>query len=105
MLDRRAIEDVGRRVIAAATSPARVIAFGSVARGEAGPDSDLDLLVIERDVDDVAAESARLRRVVGNIGVPVDLIVFDEALAARRAVVPGTLVHSAMREGWVVAES
>lgn len=96
---------MGRRVVAAAASPARVIAFGSAARGETGPDSDLDLLVIESDVDDVAAESVRLRRVVGNVGVPVDVIVFDEALAARRAVVPGTVVHAAMREGWVVAES
>jgi uncharacterized protein len=40
------IAEAGRR-LAAATEDARVILFGSYARGEAGPSSDLDLLVIE----------------------------------------------------------
>lgn len=64
----------------------------------------LDFLVLEPSVDDGVAEAVYLRRVLGDIG-PVDIIVLDEALAARRAKVPGTMVHNALREGRVVAES
>jgi hypothetical protein len=42
------------------SSPARVILFGSYARGTADDDSDLDLMVIEREVPDKAAEHIRL---------------------------------------------
>ena len=40
-------------------NPRRVIVFGSVARGEAGPDSDIDLLVIVD--DDTPAEKVTLK--------------------------------------------
>lgn len=99
------VERAGRVLADAAGSPARVILFGSGARGEADADSDLDFLVIERSVDDRIAEAVRLRRALGDIGVPVDIIVVDEALAARRAKVPGTMVHNAFRDGRVIAQS
>jgi len=82
-----------------------VILFGSGARGDAGSDSDLDFLVIERSVEDRIGEAVRLRRALGDTGVPVDIIVLDEALAARRAQVPGTMVHDALRDGRIVAQS
>ena len=99
------IERAGQILAKAAGSPARVILFGSGARGDADADSDLDFLVIERFVDDRIAEAVRLRRALGDIGVPVDIIVLDEALAARRAKVPGTMVHNALRDGRIIAES
>jgi hypothetical protein len=37
--------------------------------------------------------------------VPVDIVGLDEALAARRAKVPGTMVHNALRDGRIVAQS
>jgi len=98
------IERAGRILADAASSPARVILFGSGARGEADPNSDLDFLVIERSVNDRIAEAVRLRRALGDVGVPV-FIVLDEALAARRAKVRGTMVHHALRHGRVIAES
>jgi hypothetical protein len=42
---------------------------------------------------------------LGDIGVPVDIVVPDEALAARRARVPGTMVHHAFRHGRIIAQS
>jgi len=99
------IERAGRVLAGAARSPARVILFGSGARGDHGADSDLDFLVIERSVDDRIAEAVHLRRALGDIGVPVDIVVFDETLAARRAKVPGTMVHNALRDGRVIAQS
>jgi predicted nucleotidyltransferase len=99
------IDSAGRKLAKAASSPARVIVFGSSARGESSADSDIDFLVIEASVEDRTAEAVRLRHALGDIGVPVDVVVLDEARAARRARVPGTMVHHALREGRLVAES
>jgi predicted nucleotidyltransferase len=99
------IEQAGRTLLDAARKPARVILFGSAARGDETDDSDLDFLVIEEEVADRLAESVRLREALGDIGVPVDVVVLDAGLAARRAKVPGTMVHHALREGRVVAQS
>ncbi len=99
------IERAGRALIDAASAPARVILFGSQARGDADEGSDFDFLVIERQVEDRLAESVRLRHALRDLRVPVDVIVMDEALAGRRAKVKGTMVDRALREGRVVAES
>jgi predicted nucleotidyltransferase len=99
------IERAGRALIDAASAPARVILFGSHARGDADEGSDFDFLVIEREVEDRLAESVKLRHALRDLRVPVDVIVMDEALAGRRAKVKGTMVDRALREGRVVAES
>ncbi len=99
------IERAGRALIDAASAPAKVILFGSRARGDADEGSDFDFLVIEHEVDDRLAEAVRLRRALRGFGVPVDVVVMDEALVQRRSKVRGTMVDRALREGRVVAES
>jgi len=99
------IEHAGRALIDAAPAPAKVILFGSRARGDADEGSDFDFLVIEEEIQDRLAEAVRLRNALGDFAAPVDLIVMDAALAGRRAKVRGTMVDRAMREGRVVAES
>lgn len=99
------IERAGRALIDAAPAPAKVILFGSHARGDANEGSDFDFLVIEREVENRLNEEVRLRRVLRGFGAPVDVIVMDEALVQRRAKVRGTMVDRALREGRVVAES
>lgn len=99
------IERAGRALVDAASAPARVILFGSHARGDAEEGSDLDFLVVEREVPDRLAEAVKLRRALRGLGVPVDVIVMDEGLVRRRAKVKGTMVDRALREGRVVAES
>lgn len=99
------IERAGRALIDAAPAPAKVILFGSHARGNPDDGSDFDFLVIEETVPDRLAEAVRLRRALGDFNAPVDVIVMDAALAERRAKVRGTMVHRALREGRVLAES
>lgn len=62
------VERAAHCLAAAAASPARVILFGSYARGDAGPDSDIDFLVIEQDVPDRHGEMVRLEREVRWLG-------------------------------------
>jgi uncharacterized protein len=99
------IKRAGRVLIDAAPAPARVILFGSHARGDADDGSDFDFLVIEPEAKDRLAEAVRLRRALGDFGAPVDVVVVDAALAERRSKVRGTMVDRALREGRVVAES
>ena len=88
----------------AAGGSAKVILFGSHARGDAVPDSDVDFLVIEPEVEDRHREWNRLRQALGDIQIPVDIIVLDEAVAGRRAKVPGTMVYHAVRDGRVITQ-
>lgn len=99
------IERCGRVLVDAASSPARVIVFGSYARGTADAGSDLDFLVIEQEVTSRAAESARLRGMLPRLEVPVDVIVLTEDQARERAQVRGSAVATALAEGRVVAHS
>lgn len=82
-----------------------MILFGSHARAEADPKSDLDLLVIEPEVANPAEESVRLHRALRGLRVPADVIVVDEDLARRRSAVAGTMVERALREGRVLVDA
>ena len=76
------IREVARRIGDAAGPSARVILFGSHATGNARPDSDLDFLVIQPSVADPGSEAGRLRAVVYDCRLPMDIVVIGEAEAA-----------------------
>jgi predicted nucleotidyltransferase len=98
------IDEAGRRIAAAAPG-ARVILFGSHARGEAGPDSDVDLLVIEPHVRDRFAEIVRLQRVLAPLRLPADVVVRSEEHVRDWCDVENTMLRDALREGRVLAEA
>jgi predicted nucleotidyltransferase len=95
------VPDVVADLVTAAR-PLRVLLFGSVARGTDGPDSDIDLLVVEPEVDPGRRHelTVRLARSI-TAPVPVDLLVTDAAEIAERGDLPGIL-RVALREGQVV---
>ena len=105
MLDAEAIPSAVRRRVSAASGPSRGILFGSYARGTADDGSDLDLLVIEKDIPDKADEYVRLRGAIGVIGTGVDVLMYSEHEASRRGQVPGTLLYWAMKEGRVLHDA
>ena len=86
--------------IAAALDPVEIILFGSVARGEDGADSDIDLLVV---LDVVEPSNKRkimaaARRAI-TVAAPFDILVTDPAeIAARRDYV-GSILYWPLREG------
>lgn len=88
--------------LAQAAQPERILLFGSHARGEAGEESDLDLLVIETEVPDRAAEMVRLRRLLRPLRIPVDILVYSRAEVERWGNQPGSALFWALREGKVV---
>jgi uncharacterized protein len=99
VFDETLIEEAGRRLSQAAPPRTRVILFGSHARGDAGVHSDLDFLVIEPEVENAALESVRLRRELGDMLVPMDIIVTSQRRVEEWRDVRGSLIHAALSGG------
>ena len=100
-----------RRMTAAlveAADPEQVILFGSHARGEAGPDSDIDLIVVEAEPfgpeRDRFAEALRLWRTLDAFRVAADVLVYsrDEVEYWRDSL--NHVLARALREGRVLYE-
>lgn len=86
--------------IVAAFDPFEVILFGSVARGEDGPDSDLDLLVILEKAD--RSQRRQLTRDIRSAiktFVPVDVLVADRHDLATYDGSVGSALYWPLREG------
>jgi predicted nucleotidyltransferase len=99
-VDHRVREVVGR--IVSEFSPSMVLLFGSRARGEARPDSDVDLIVVWKDENPPHRRSATVRLALGRIGFPMDLAVVTPNEFARLKEWRGHVFHSAAREGVVL---
>ena len=84
--------------------PARVVLFGSRARGAASEWSDVDLLVVMRNVADTRKAAVEIRRLLADMPVSKDIIVATPDEIARRGHVVGTVLHAALREGTVLYE-
>jgi predicted nucleotidyltransferase len=101
-VDDTLISEAGRR-LAAAAPDAQVILFGSHARGEANPHSDVDFLVVQPEVANEAEESVRLHRTLRDLRLPADVIVVSREYADRWGEVRGGVVHVALSQGRVLA--
>ena len=103
--DEALLHEVRRRLTVAAPG-AKVILFGSRARGRARPDSDLDLRGIEpQEVPRRRAESARLRRELRGLGVALDLVVVSARQVDEWGHLEGSLLNEALHEGRVLVEA
>lgn len=94
--------------LVAAADPEQVILFGSRARGDARPASDVDLVVIETEPfgpgRDRRAETVRLLRALAGFRVPTDILVYsgDEVEYWRDSL--NNVLARALREGRVLYE-
>lgn len=80
---------------------ATIILFGSHARGQAGKQSDLDVLVVEPEVAARREEMVRLRDVLRPLRIPADVLVVSEKTFQEWRDTPGTILYEASREGRV----
>ena len=92
------LNEVLHRIVPA-IHPLRVILFGSAARGEMGPDSDIDLLVIMPDGTHRRHTMEELHRLFMGLPFPVDVIVATPSDLQRRQNSPSFIYTTALREG------
>jgi uncharacterized protein len=85
-------------------NPDRIILFGSQARGDARPDSDFDLLVIEPSTQPRYKRAVRYRRVLAGIGLAKDILVWTPAEVAEWRTVPNAFITTALKDGVVLYE-
>ncbi len=82
--------------------PERIILFGSHARGDAGLDSDVDLLVVMPVEGSIVELRLDIREALHSIPVPVDIIVTTPEDFDWRKDFVGTIEWPAAREGKVL---
>lgn len=93
-----------KRIVSVA-HPRKVILFGSAMDGEAGVNSDLDVLVVVGDeTENLRQESVRIRRALGSILMPMDILVVAEGWLRESADQPGLIYREALRTGKLVYE-
>ena len=85
--------------------PLRIVVFGSVMRGEAGPDSDLDLLVVMPDGSDRLQIAYRLHHRLRKLGCAKDIVVALESDVEAMRDNPTMIIHTAFTEGKVVYDA
>jgi predicted nucleotidyltransferase len=103
-LDSQAISEILDRLLATA-SPLRIILFGSAATGQMTPDSDIDLLVIERNPVNPREESVRLRNALRGLGHPFDVVVMAADRFEETKTVVGGIAYAANKYGKVIYEA
>ena len=90
-----------RRVVLAA-EPEKIIMFGSAARGEMGPDSDIDLLVIKGGKFNRWQLTTAIYRHLRGVAAAVDVVVVTPEEVERYGDSPYLVIHPALRDGKVV---
>ncbi len=93
------IDRIVRRV-----DPLRIMLFGSWARGDARPDSDVDLLVVLPHVEDKRRATVEILRALNGVPVSKDVVVTTPDEIAVRGNVVGLVLRPALREGTVIYE-
>ena len=95
------IAEIVRRIVET-FQPEKIILFGSHARGDAGPDSDVDLLVVMNFTGSKREKRIEIRIALHDIPGSFDIIVTTPRDAEERRSFVGTIEYPAFREGKVV---
>ena len=83
--------------------PEKIILFGSAVRGEMGPNSDVDLLVVKSGVHRRRLAQTIYMNLLG-LGQAVDVIVVTPEDLERYGHAMGLVIEPALREGKIVYE-
>ena len=91
-------DEVVRRVVEVA-DPDRIILFGSAVRGEMGPDSDLDFLVIKSGQYGRAKLEGELYVAMHGVGLAADFILVTPQQVERYKYAKFLVIHPALNKG------
>lgn len=103
-IDEGLTSELVRRILKAA-APERIILFGSAAAGTMTHDSDIDLLVVDPSPGNTREKSVHIRRAVGDVGYPVDVIVISSDRFEETKNLVGGIAYPAHKYGRVLYEA
>ena len=103
-IDEQLVEEIVKRVLSVG-QPERIILFGSAAAGAMTRDSDLDLLVLEREPGDRINEGVRIRSALGDLTYPVDVLVMRTERFEETKNIIGGIAYPAHKYGRVIYEA
>ena len=97
-VDPKVLGEIIRRIVDR-SNPEKIILFGSGARGDMGPASDIDLLVITNGELDTGGLTEEIYMDLIGIGQAVDIMVISSQDAERFRDSPYSIVYPALRQG------
>jgi predicted nucleotidyltransferase len=100
-VDGDALAEIVRRIVRVA-APERIVLFGSAARGESGPGSDFDLLVIKSGTYHRGRLTEEIYLSLIGVGQAVDVVVVTPEDVDRYRESPALVIAPALREGRVI---
>ena len=103
MLKQEVLEDIINRIVET-VRPEKIILFGSAARGEMGPNSDVDLLIIRKGGHSRKLVGQIYRKLHG-IGAAVDAVMVSPADVERYKDSHALIIKPALAEGRVVYDA
>lgn len=95
------LDDMIQRILAVG-NPRKIVLFGSRARGEASPDSDYDLLLIESSSLPRYKRAARYRRALIGTAPAKDILVWAPSEVEEWSGVANAFITTVLREGIVL---
>ena len=90
--------------IATKFTPDKIVLFGSQARGQVGPDSDADLLIVMPVTGSKRQQAVQIDLALEGIPIPIDLIVVTPDDVTKHRETTGTIICEAIHEGKVLYE-
>lgn len=82
--------------------PDKIILFGSAARGNFGPDSDADFLIIKKDTPLYGVDRIRELSRMLDRNIPVDLLVYRPEEVEQRLKIGDPFLRAILKEGKVL---
>jgi len=96
-------EEITRRIVES-VNPERVILFGSRARGDNRPDSDIDIIVVLRKIENRGQMIMTIHNAVGDTGYGIDILAYSARQILQRADWSTSPISHALKEGRVLYE-
>ena len=103
-MDEKLVQEIVHRILSV-SQPDRIILFGSAATGQMTRDSDVDLLILESQPEDIMEESVHLRQTLRGLGYPFDVIVMATKRFEETKDLIGGVAYPAHKYGKVIYAS